>query len=387
MKITAVDIYAFRSGGLTPVILRMETDAGISGLGEATVSYGIGSMAAAAMIKELAERLILGKDPSRIEALWSEMYDHAFWTKGGGAIVFSGLSAIEQALWDIKGKALGVPVYELLGGAAHDRLRAYANGWCMGTRTVDEFVKAAERPLADGYTAIKCYPLATSDEQRRRRHVARRMIDRDWFDSSVAKVRALRAMTGPGVEIMLDLSGALTTDETLRFLRRVEECDILFAEEPADPFDLGALEKISRSTSIPLAAGERLYTRHGFRRVIEGHLVDVVQPDVGTSGGIMELKKIAAFAEAYNMRFAPHNCASALATTASLQVAACTANFMIQEIRPYEKEAPGYVEVLENNPEYGIRDGWFPMPEGPGLGAVFAEERMKDKLWARCTLE
>ncbi|HXQ66209.1 MAG TPA: mandelate racemase/muconate lactonizing enzyme family protein [Alphaproteobacteria bacterium] len=383
MKINRVNIYLISRGKLHPVIVELVTDDGVSGIGEAAIAYGIGGTAVAGMIKDLAQRMIVGRDPSRIEALWSEMYDHSFWAKGGGAIIFAAMSAIEQALWDIKGKALGAPVYEFLGGKVRDRVRVYANGWYGGAETPSEFAKAAETPLRDGYDALKCYPLAYPDRNGLR-HVSRRMVDRDFMNLAFEKVKALREAVGPKIEIMLDLSGGLTTDETIRLCRRFEELDIVWIEEPADPFDIGALKKISEHVAIPVAVGERLYTRHGFRKILERHAADILQPDVGNTGGIMEAKKIAAMAEAYNMRVAPHNCASALSTAASLQLAACIPNFMTQEIYPYFPRQSGYVQVLENSPEDGIKDGSMAIPGGPGLGVTLAAERVRPFLFAEC---
>lgn len=383
MKINCVNVYLLRSGRLHPVIVQVLTDEGIEGIGEAAIAYGLGGTAAAGMIRDLADRMILGRDPARIEALWSEMYDHAFWAKGGGPIVFAAMSAIEEALWDIKGKVLGAPVYELLGGPMRDTVRVYANGWYGRAQTPAEFAKAAERPLRDGYTALKCYPLAYPDAHGLR-HVSARMVDRAFADLAFEKVKALRDAVGPGVELMLDLSGGLTTDETIRLCRRFEPLDILWIEEPADPFDAGALRKISEQVKIPIAVGERVYTRHGFRRVLEPQSADILQPDVGNTGGILEAKKIAAMAETYNMRVAPHNCASALSTAASLQLSACIANFMTLEIYPYFPEQPGYVQVLENSPEDRIRDGSLALDSAPGLGVHLAVERVRPFRFAEC---
>ncbi len=261
-----------------------------------------------------------------------------------------------------------------------DELRVYANGWYGGAQTPAELAKAAERPLRDGYTALKCYPLAVWDGGGLR-HVSNRQVDRGFADLAFEKVKALRAAVGSEVEIMLDLSGGLTTDETIRLCRRFEELDITWIEEPADPFDTGSLKKISEHVRIPVAVGERLYTRHGFRKVFEQHAADIVQPDVGNTGGIMEAKKIAAMAEAYGMRVAPHNCGSALSTAASLQLAACIPNFMTQEIYPYFPERPGYVQVLEDSPEDRIKGGFIPVPTAPGLGVTLAAERLRPFRW------
>ena len=382
MKIHSANVYLVTAGKLHPVIVELLTDEGIAGIGEAAVAYGVGGTAAAGMVKDLAARII-GRDPSRIEELWSEMYDHSFWAKGGGPIVFAGISAIEQALWDIKGKALGVPVYELLGGRMRDEVRVYANGWYGSARTPAELAKAAERPLRDGYKALKFYPLAEWDGGGLR-HVTNRQVDRDFANLAFEKVKVMREALGPDIEIMLDLSGGLTTDETIRLCRRFEQLEITWIEEPADPADIGALKKISEHVAIPVAVGERIYTRHGFRKIFDQLAADIVQPDVGNTGGIMEVKKIAAMAEAYNMRVAPHNCASALSTAASLQIATCIPNFMTQEIYPYFPERAGYVQVLENSPEEQIKGGLIRVPSAPGLGVTLASERLQKFRWARC---
>src|SRR6516165_8324391 len=194
MKITEIKIYRVSIGGRNPVLVQIFTDAGVSGVGEAAVAYGTGAPAAAAMVKELAEGFVLGKDPFHIEALWSEMYDHTFWAKGGGPIIFAGISALEQALWDIKGKALDVPVYELLGGRVRDKVRVYANGWSFRATRPGEFAREAERVLKDGYTALKLYPLATPalDAHGHIRHVSQRSIDRAAEDLAIARVKAVR---------------------------------------------------------------------------------------------------------------------------------------------------------------------------------------------------
>jgi galactonate dehydratase len=382
MRITEVNVFLVRSGKLHPVIVEIVTSDGVSGIGEAAIAYGLGGTATAGMVKDLAEHLVVGHDPRRIEELWSRMYDHSFWAKGGGPIVFAAISAIEQALWDIKGKTLGVPVYELLGGAMREEVRVYANGWYGDARTPIELARAAERPLRDGYDALKCYPLAVPHEGGLR-HPTNRAVDPEFSALAFEKIKALRSAVGPKVALMLDLSGGLTTDETIRLCRKFEELDILYIEEPADPFDVGALKKIGNSVAIPIALGERIYTRGGFRRIFEPHAADVIQPDVGNTGGIMETKKIAAMAEAYSMRVAPHNCASALSTAASLQISACIANFMIQEIYPYFPDIPGYVQVLEDSPERHIKGGKIPIPGGPGLGVTLSE-RVRPFLFAQC---
>ena len=388
MKIVAARIYLVDIDGRRPVLVELLTDEGISGVGDASVAYGAGATAAAGMVKDLAEAFVLGKDPFRIEAIWSEMYDHSFWAKGGGPIVFAGMSAIEQALWDIKGKALGVPVYEMLGGKVRERARVYANGWSFRCHTPDEFARAAERVVKDGYTALKLYPLASprpDDPHGRIRHVSLRSIDREAEDLAVARVRAVRDAVGPDVDILLDMSAELTTDAVIRIGQRMAEFDIFFFEEPVDPFDIRALKKVSQRLDMPIAVGERLYTRYGFRPVMEAHAADILQPDIGNTGGIMETKKIAAMAEVYNMRIQPHTCSSPVATAAALQLDACIPNFIIQELYPYR--VPEHFQIVDHAPEWDVQNGYLPIPDRPGLGVTLVEERVRPFLWAELQWE
>jgi galactonate dehydratase len=384
VRITGARIYLLKIGSLHPVLVEITTDQGLTGVGEAAVAYGIGGTAAAGMVKDLVDGLLLGRDAFRIEELWTEMYDHSFWAKGGGPIVFAGISAIEQALWDIKGKALGVPVYELLGGKLRERIRVYANGWSYRCVTPDDYAKAAERTMRDGYTALKCYPLATPSDHGGIKHVSRRTVDRAFADLAFDKVKAIRQAVGSNVDIMVDLSGGLTTDESIRFCRRLETLDLLFVEEPVDPFDIGALKKVSEHIDIPIALGERIYTRYGFRPILESRAADILQPDIGNTGGIMETKKIAAMAEIYNMRIQPHICASPVSTAAALQLDACVSNIIIQELYPYRSVE--HFQIVDHAPELDLVEGELPIPSRPGLGVSLIKERVGPFLWAECAL-
>jgi galactonate dehydratase len=383
-RITEVEVYLVSVGGRHPVLARVLTDDGTSGVGEAAIAYGVGATAAAGMIKDLAQEFLLGKDPFKIEALWSEMYDHAFWSKGGGPIVFAGISALETALWDIKGKCLGVPIYEMLGGKMRDTVRVYANGWSFRCVHPEDFAREAERVVKDGYTAIKFYPLASAelDATGHIRHVSRRSVDRAAEERAVASVKAVRSAVRPKIDIMLDMSAELTTDVIIRLGQQMQEWDISFFEEPVDPFDVEAIKLVSERVKIPIAVGERVYTRYGFRRILELRAAAILQPDIGNTGGIMETKKIAAMAEAYNMRIQPHNCASPVSTAAALQLDACIANFLIQEIYPYR--IPEHFQIVDHAPELEIKGGVMPIPDRPGLGVELVEARVRPFLWARC---
>jgi len=387
MRIQSVRIYLVESGGIRPVIVELSTDQGIVGLGEAAIAYGAGGTAAAGMVKDLSERYVLGQDPFQIERLWAEMYDHSFWAKGGGPIVFAAISAIEQALWDIKARALNVPVYELLGGRIRDRLRTYANGWYFGCRSNADLPAAAEQTVANGYDAIKFYPFARILEDGRLRHPANRSSDKNLRQAAVKTIAEVRRAVGPRVEIMLDLSGGLNPDETIRFCRDIEEFGITYVEEPADPFDIGALKKIATSINLPIAVGERVYTRYGFREILESRAVDILQPDIGNTGGIFEAKKIAAMGEAYSLKVQPHICASALSTAIGMHFSASIPNFYIQEHFPYWSRIPGYCEVLENPLEPQVEQGYVPVLDAPGYGVTLRRNALDRFVWAECTRE
>lgn len=385
MRVTGADIYLCDITGRRAVIIEVLTDEGPTGLGEAGISYGAGATAAAGMVKDLSEKYLIGSDPFRIESLWQEMYDHSFWAKGGGPIVFAGMSAIEQALWDIKGKALGVPVWEMLGGKCRDEVRVYANGWSFHCHEPAEFAREAERVVADGHTALKLYPLATrvrATPDTGIRHIDRREVDRQAEDLCIARVRAVREAVGGDIEIMLDMSATTTPETIIRIARRLEEFRIAFIEEPVDPFDDDALKMVRDRVDIPIAVGERLYTLAGFKRVFELHAADIVQPDIGYVGGIMEAKKIAAVAQVYSMKVQPHLiCASPISTAVALQFDACVTNLYMHE--HYYRD-PRHYELVTHAYDLDLKDGKLPIPTAPGIGVELAREKVRPFLWAQC---
>lgn len=375
LSVAKAEIFLLDIDGRRPVVLRLTADDGTTGIGEAAVAYGVGATAAAAMAEELARRFVVGQDPFRIEAIWAEMYDHTFWAKGGGPIVFAGMSAVETALWDLKGRALGLPVFEMLGGRVRDDVRVYANGWSFTASAPDDVARAAEKAVADGYDALKFYPLGTADPASPHgifRHVSRRTIDRDLERLAVARVRAVRDAVGPDVDLFLDVSGELTPDAILRLARRFEEFDIGFLEEPVDAFDEKALAFVAAGTTMPIALGERVYSRYGFRRILDhAPHVHLLQPDIGNTGGILEVKKIAAMADAFDMKIQPHICASPVSTAAALQVDACTTNVLIQELYPYR--VPAHFAVADDAPELRVKNGRIAILDRPGIGLALVD--------------
>ncbi|NOW44978.1 galactonate dehydratase [Novosphingobium sp. SG751A] len=368
LTIENLRVFHIRSGPVHPVIVELTTKDGIVGYGEAAVAYGLGGAAAAEMLSTLAPSLI-GTDATYPRHFWQEIYDNSFWTKGGGAIVFAALSAIDQALWDIKGKFLGVPVYELFGAKFSNTIEVYANGWSTRHDDVTEWAKSAERPISEGYTKLKCYPLASYQKGRTLRHVQRRQLDDTTFQRAIERIKTLRNVVGPDIGLMLDLSGGLNNDQLIRFMNVCAELDLIWVEEPLDAFNLQGLRDMAGRWPIPIAAGERIYTRGGFRNLLETRGVDIAMPDVGNCGGIFELVQIAAMAEAYNVRISVHNCASSLCTAASIQGIAASAMTMPLETYPYYSEANDYVQVLKNPAEKTVQNGVLPVPTAPGLGA------------------
>lgn len=368
LTIVNMRVFNIRGGGLHPVIVELTTKDGIVGYGEAAVAYGFGANAASGMLADLAH-CVIGADATFPRHVWQEIYDNSFWTKGGGAITFSALSAIDQALWDIKAKAVGIPVHEFFGARFEDTVEVYANGWSTGHTDALGWAKSAERPVSEGYRLLKCYPLAMPQKGATLRHVQRRQLADDAFKLAVERVRTLRKVVGPDIGLMLDLSGGLNNDQLIRFMNVCAELDLVWVEEPLDAFNFKGLGSIAGRWSIPIAAGERVYTRSGFRNLLEAGGVDIIMPDVGNCGGIFEFVQIAAMAEAHNVRVSPHNCASSLCTAASLQVCAASAMAMPLETYPYFSEKNDYVQVLTNPPEKAVVKGRLAIPTAPGLGA------------------
>ncbi len=376
MKISNVRIYRIEGGGLRPVLIEIETDEGISGFGEAGVAYGYGAPAVAGMLGDMALRLS-GRNPLEIRRIWQDLYDHSFWAKGGGAISFAAISAIELALWDIKGKAAGMPVHELLGGAVRSDIKVYANGWNHEHDDVVNWAKAAGRPLSDGYRALKAYPFAYEIPDGTFRHVSARILDDGRFRQAIERVKALRAEVGPNIELMLDLSGGLCDDQLMRFLDVCRDLDISWIEEPLDPFNFAGLTRVAARTGIPIALGERVYGRGGFRNVLDTGAVSIVMPDIANCGGMLEAVQIAGMAETYNARVSPHNCASSLCTAASLSLCTLIPNAMNLEVYPYFSDANTYVQVLENPPEQAIgRNGTLQINLEPGFGCLVKRDNL-----------
>lgn len=355
MKITGIETHYAAASGRPWILVKVLTDEGVHGWGEATLEGKEHTVIAA--VGELA-RYLVGRDPSRIEQHWHEMYRGAFWV--GGPVLNSAISGVEHALWDIKGKVLGAPVYELLGGKCRDRIRAYANGWFRQGMSAEATAARALEVVAMGYTAIKWDPFAQ----------AGLFIDTATADAAVANVRAVREAVGPNVDLCIEVHGRLSPANAIRIGKRLEEFNPFFYEEPIPPENIDALALVARAVNIPIATGERLFTKWGFKELFERQAAAVVQPDICHAGGILELKKIAAMAEVHYVGFAPHNPNGPICTAASIQVDACIPNSLIQEFVISDEPLRSQ---LQQEP-IRIIDGYFEIPNRPGLGVEINEE-------------
>lgn len=367
MIIREVNVYVVETGSFRPVIVELVTDEGISGIGEGAVGFGIGSNACAAMAADLAQTFLIGQDPANISALWNDFYYHTFWGKGSGAIFYSAVSALEMALWDIKGKTLKTPVYQLLGGKQRNELRVYANGWWSRCDKPEEFALRAQEVIEDGFEALKVYPLSIIDHERHiNGHIKNRQIDRNMEERCINIVKETRNAIGYDIDLMVDVTAEGTTDIMTRIAQRITEFRPLWYEEPIDAFDIDANKVLKDKVDLTIATGERLYTRYAFRRLLELRAADIVQPDPGLCGGIIETFHIGAMAETYNMRIAPHNCGGPVLTAACVQLSAALTNFVMQEIFPYNPQI--HYDIVTNPYESCIKNGHLRVRDIPGLG-------------------
>jgi len=340
MKITRLETILVQPRWL---FLKMHTDAGLVGYGEPVVEGRAHTVREA--VRELEEYLI-GQDPRRIEHHWQAIYRHAFYR--GGPVLCSALSGVEQAMWDILGKSLGVPVYQLLGGAVRDRIRMYAH---CGGATPEEAASSARARVEAGYTALK-----TGVGK-----VPARLVETPAFvEACAARFAAMREAVGPEVDLAIDFHGQISPALAIGLARALEPYHPMFIEEPCLPENVDAMVTVARSTPIPIATGERLFTKWGFRQVLEKQAAAVVQPDLCHAGGILECKKIAAMAECYYAGVAPHNPLGPISLAACLQLDACIPNFLVQE---QVSLGEGYLKQ-----PFQLVDGYIELPTAPGLG-------------------
>ncbi len=350
MKITEVKTVSVFAGWRNWVFVRLDTDEGIHGIGEGTLEGRAKTVEAA--IADLSRNLV-GRDPFDVEDIWQTMYyREAFWI--GGPALLTAISSIETALWDIIGKKLGVPVYNLLGGKCRDKLRLYANGWYFGAATPADFARKALATVKKGYSALKWDPFGSAD----------RTLSPVQHRQAVACVAAVREAVGDDVDLLIEAHGRFNIYTAITLARDLERYNIFFYEEPVPPENFDALAQVTGSVNVPVAAGERCYTKFGYRELLEKRAVHIIQPDVIHAGGLLETKKISAMADAHYIPVAPHNPNGPVAMAASIQLAACIPNFLILEY--LVDDVPWRDSVITDG--FEIKNGHVSVPTGPGLG-------------------
>lgn len=360
MKITALQTFLVPPRWL---FLKIETDAGVSGWGEPVIEGRARTVEAA--VREL-ETYLVGKDPRFIEDHWTVMHRGGFYR--GGPIMMSAIAGVDQALWDIKGKALGVPVHELLGGKLRDKIKVYS--WIGGDRP-SEVASGAKEIVAKGFKALKMN--ATEELQ---------IVDsHDKIDAAVERVAMVREAVGPHVGIAVDFHGRVHRPMARILVKELEPYRLMFIEEPVLSEHREALREIAALGSAPIALGERLFSRWDFKSVFEEGVVDIIQPDLSHAGGITECRKIAAMAEAYDVAVAPHCPLGPIALAACLQLDAVSYNAFIQEqsLGIHYNVANDVLDYARNQDVFRYEDGYVAIPSGPGLGVEVDEDYVRQR--------
>src|SRR5215831_5290620 len=347
LKVTKLEMLLVKPRWL---FLKVHTNAGIVGYGE-PITEGR-ALTCREAVKEI-EPYLIGKDPRRVAHHWQAIYRHAFYR--GGPILTSALSGIDQALWDIKGKALGVPIYELLGGPTRERIRVYSHA-----RTPE----AIKQARAQGFTAFKTGPA--------KKRPARIIENKAFVDHVAQEFAALREAAGPEGDIGIDFHGAIPPQTAKLLIKVLEPYQPMFIEEPVNCQNVEVMADIARGTHLPIATGERIFTKWGFREILEKGAATILQPDLCHAGGITECRLIAGMAEAYYASIAPHNPLGPISLAAGIQMAASIPNFLCQE---QVSLGDGYLKK-----PFVVRDGYVDLPTGPGLGIELDEDALADRI-------
>ena len=371
INVEVFDIHSPKRPQWNPVFVRIHTDEGISGVGEAGLAYDLGHSAAANMIKEFAEAFVIGFDPFQTENLWSRMLRESFWGLGGGPVVYAAMSAIDTALWDIKGKALGLPVYQLLGGKVNSKLRTYASqlqfDWDKEFKALAEpeaYAEAALKAIAEGYDAVKVDPIMY-DKEGNTYYERTKIISKAEMKLYHARMAAIRQAVGDEVDIIFECHSLPGVTTAIQLGEIAEEYNCMYYEEPVNYLNHSLHSKVADKVNVPIAGGERLYNRWQVRPYLEEQSIDVLQPDIGLCGGFTETKKVCDYADIFDVRIQAHVCGGPVATAASLHLETAIPNFLIHEHHTYA--------IKDWNRELCIQDpqpknGYFEVSETPGIG-------------------
>lgn len=390
MKITSVDVFVCKPNIMGKVVcVRVNTDEGISGFGEVGLSYGKAHDAAVGIARDYAE-LIIGMDPMKIEKIWEHIFRSTFWGMGGGTVINAGMSAIDIALWDIKGKALGVPVYQLLGGKTNDYIRAYASqlqfDWDIEHRNLvqpEQYAEATRKAMRQGYTAVKVDPIGVTDDGKWAREASnpnwkmRGKLSTKMIETAYERTAAMREAGGNDLDIIIELHSYTDSITGVQLGKRLEPLNIYYYEEPVHPLNVESMLEVHRALDIPIASGERIYTRWGFRPFLEKRALQVIQPDITITGGISESKKICDMANIYDAAVQMHVCGGPISTAATLQLEAVIPNFLIHEVH----EGAIKKDMIElGKYSYQPINGAYEIPEIPGIGQELSEKAMAEAI-------
>lgn len=357
MKVTQIKTFICHAYRTNWVFVKVITDSGLYGVGEATLEYREPTVVQA--IKEL-ERYLVGKDPHNIEAFWHDAYRDAYWR--GGVVLMSALAGVEMALWDIKGKALGVPVYQLLGGKVRDSVKCYANAWFAGAKKPEEFAQKAKIAVKNGFSGLKWDPFGKEYLN----------IDPKHLNEALDCIAAVKDAVGDQVHLIIEGHGRFNVPTAVRIGNALEKFGILWFEEPIPPDDKKGIAWVRSKIATPVSGGERLYSRFEYADYLRMECADFWQPDVSHAGGIMEVRKIAAMAESHYIPVCPHNPSGPVANAATLQLAACIPNFYLLETMA--NDIPWRADVSTEKAKFENSEMFI--PDLPGLGIDINEEEI-----------
>ena len=380
MKITSIDAMQLPSGNAgassrgawSPVLVRINTDEGVCGWGEAGLAYGKGWRAGLGMIQDFAEQII-GMDPMNTEEIWEAIFRKTFWGMGSGTIVLAGMSAIDIALMDLKGKFLNVPVYQLLGGKTNKKLRTYASqiqfGWGekitkQALETPEEYAEVTRRCIEEGYDCVKVDPIIVPGAPDKPWNM-RGPLSNYVLNTVYRRVEAIRLAGGDDLDIIIEMHSNTDTISAIQVADVLRPLRIFYYEEPIHPLNVESFAELKKKTDIPIASGERIYNRQGYREFFEKRLIDVVQPDICLCGGVSEAKKICDMAWTYDSSVQIHVCGSPISKAAALQIEAAIPNFLIHE---HHQRALNPVNRATCVHDYQPEGGIYQVPDLPGIG-------------------
>jgi len=355
MKVTKVEVVLVAAEWRNFTFVRIETDSGLLGWGEATLGWK--EAAVRDLILDLGRRYVVGRSPFDIEAIWFTIYQIEH---NSGPTMFSAMAGIEMALWDIVGKACGQPVYNLVGGKVRERVKAYANGWYSDVQDLEELSTKARGVVSRGYKALKFDPFGPGGRE----------ISKTALRKAAKAVEAVREAVGDEVDILLEFHGRFSPIMALEAIRAIAPLNPAWCEEPIPAHNNESMAQVVAASPVRIATGEHIYSRFGFLDLLQRKAAHVVQPDITYSGGFLETKKIAALAEAHYVSVAPHNCDGPLKTIASIHLAANIPNFLILET------FQDYDVTWRNDLTSGtpcVVDGYYDVPVGPGWGIEINE--------------